>query len=108
MDKTPRYRMGFMTLLFIIVMIGQYFSATYMQRDFDAKLQQCFEAVNQNTLLLTALINKLQEKNIIVKSDIILGAQSLSSDLKTMLQKQDAAQQQNSRQQPAAASQKQQ
>jgi hypothetical protein len=108
MDKTPRYRTGFMTLLFIIVMVGQYLSTTYMQRDFDAKLQQCYEAVNQNTLLLTALINKLQEKNIVVKSDIILGAQALSSDLKTLLQKQDAAQQLGSEQQPAAASQKQQ
>jgi len=107
MDKNPGYRVGFMTLLFIIVMVGQYFSTTYMQRDFDAKLQQCYEAVNQNTLLLTALINKLQEKNIVEKSEIILGAQALSSDLKTMLQKTEAQRQQFTEQQPDAAPQKQ-
>ena len=39
METTPKYRIGFMTVLFVIVMIGQYMSTTYIQRDFDEKLQ---------------------------------------------------------------------
>lgn len=95
-----------MTVLFVIVLIGQYMSTTYIQRDFDEKLQQCHEAVNQSTLLLTALINKLQEKKIVDKSEILLEAQNLSADLKAMLQKMEAEQKLKTLPQPSGEQQK--
>jgi uncharacterized protein (DUF342 family) len=107
METKPKYRMGFMTVLFVVVMIGQYISTTYIQRDFDEKLQQCHEAANQSTLLLTALINKLQEKKIVDKSEVLLEAQNLSADLKTMIQKIEAEQKQKTSPQPSGEVQKQ-
>lgn len=106
METTPKYRIGFMTVLFVIVLIGQYMSTTYIQRDFDEKLQQCHEAANQSTLLLTALINKLQEKKIVDKSEILLEAQNLSADLKAMLQKMEAEQKLKTLPQPSGEQQK--
>ena len=106
MDTKPKFRFGFTTILFIVVLASQYISTSSMQHDFNEKLQQCHDAANQSTLLLTALINKLQQKNIVNKSEILSEAQTLSADLKEQLQKIEAAQNKNTAEQPSANPQK--
>lgn len=92
MSASTKFRFGIITILVILVLFIQYSAINFLQRDVDAKISQCHEAVNQSTLLLTALINKLQEKNIVNKSEILLEAQTLSADLKAQIQKIESEQ----------------
>ncbi len=90
MENKPQFRFGFMIVLCIIVLAGQYISTGYLEKQFQTRLQNCYETINQSTLLMTALINKLEEKNILTKKEILDEAQTLSSDLKQLVEKINA------------------
>lgn len=90
MDTKPGFRYGFIAVLFVIIMAGQYLSVSYLQSRFNARLQECYEAVNQTTLLLTAVINRLEKKNLLTRADVIAEAETLSADLKALMRKIEA------------------
>lgn len=86
MDK-EKYRPGLPLLLIVFLVIGQIISMNYLKNDFENKIQQCYEAINTNSLLNSALINILAEKKILEKNDVLQEAQKLSVDLKDMIDK---------------------
>lgn len=90
MNDNPRFRYGFLAGMCLIVLAGQYIATGYLENRFEARLQDCYEAVNQSTLLLTATINKLEEKKLLTRNEILVEAQTLSADLKQLMNRINA------------------
>jgi len=86
MDK-GKYRPKLPFLLVIIIVVIQFWSLNYIQRDFENKIQQCHEAINTNSILNSALIKLLDDKNIIVKNDVLNEAQKIRLNIKDIVDK---------------------
>jgi len=86
MEK-EKYRPGIAVVLIVFVVIGQIISTNYLKKDFEGQLQQCYEAINTNSIMNTALINLLVEKKIMEKGDVLIEAQKLSANLKTLVER---------------------
>lgn len=83
--ESGSYKPRIILILVIAVVIGQMLAFNMLKKDLEAKIVQCHEAVNMNTVLQGALVNILVEKNVIGRDELLQEAQKLSSDLKVMI-----------------------
>lgn len=65
--------------LLIIVLI---FVITSLKQDLEVQLQAARQAVNEQTLLQSALIKLLVEKNVITREDLLREAQAISNQFR--------------------------
>lgn len=80
------YRPRLLVVCIIIVVAAQLFIVNYLQRDFDRRIQQCYEAINTNSVLQGALVNVLVEQGVLSRQDVLHEAGTLSSDIRKMLE----------------------
>lgn len=80
------YRPRLLVVFIIIVVAAQIFIVNYLQRDFDRRIQQCYEAINTNSVLQGALINVLEKKGVLSRQDVLREAGTLSADIREMLE----------------------
>ncbi len=88
------YRPRLVIILVFIIVVGQILSINYLKSDFEAKLAQCYEAINTNSVMQGALVNLLVKKTGLSRDELMDEAQALSADLKTMMEQYKMAEQQ--------------
>jgi hypothetical protein len=94
MDRET-YRPRLLAILGVAIIIGQVLSINYLKKEFDEKINQCYEAVNTSSVLQGALVNILVKKKVLEKQELLAEAQQLSNDLMQMMEKNKKMQPQN-------------
>lgn len=82
---TPR----FIIIILVALIIGQFLTVNYMKSDFDNKINQAYEAVNQASIMMGAMVNILEEKEIISREELLTEANRISDDLLKLIKTQD-------------------
>ena len=86
MNNTSGYRPRFFLIIFIAVVVGQYMSINYLRKDFEQKINECYNAINTSSIMQGALINMLEEKKLVDKTLLLQEAEKLSADLNDMIE----------------------
>ncbi len=86
MNNSSGYRPRFFLIIFIAVVVGQYMSINYLRKDFEQKINECYNAINTSSIMQGALINILEEKKVLDKTQLLKEAEKLSSNLNDMIE----------------------
>ena len=79
------YRPRLIIILVLAIVIGQMLAFNYLKRDFESKLDQCYDAINTSSVMQGALVNLLIKKNVMERDELLNEVQTLSADLKEMV-----------------------
>ena len=86
MENTS-YRPRFYIILLFAVLIGQFVSFNYLKSDFEARISQCYEAINANSIMQGALVSILEKNKAINRDELLAEAERVSSDLRSRIEK---------------------
>jgi hypothetical protein len=73
-----KYRPRLLLIIVCALIIAQIFVITSLKHEFEEQILAAQQAVNTQTLLQSALINQLVEKNIITHEELLAEAQKIS------------------------------
>jgi hypothetical protein len=73
-----KYRPRLLLIIVCALIIAQIFVITSLKHEFEEQMLAAQQAVNTQTLLQSALINQLIEKNIITREELLAEAQDIS------------------------------
>ena len=73
-----KYRPRVLLIIVCALIIEQIFVITSLKQEFEEQIVAARQAVNTQTLMQSALVNRLIEKNIISREELLLEAQAIS------------------------------
>ena len=73
-----KYRPRLLLIIVCALIIAQIFVITSLKHEFEEQILAAHKAVNTQTLMQSALINQLIEKNIITREELLKEAQDIS------------------------------
>lgn len=87
------YSPRFIIILLIALVVGQLYTVNYLQKDFQRKIMECYQAINTNSLIQGAIVNLLEKKNIVDRNQLMQEAENLSSNVSSIIDKMKASEQ---------------
>ncbi len=83
------YLPRFIVIVLIALIIGQFLTINYMKSEFDNKLGHTYEAVNQASIMMGAMVNILEQKGIMSRDELLNEANQISDDLFNLIKTQE-------------------